>query len=751
MAAGKGLRNMRKRGWLGLSAFALLAGCGGGGGVNSTGLPPSGSTTPTRTPSVNYDDAEYERSNAATSANALAAYQNGATGAGVTIAFLDSGLSQVGTEFSGRVSSASTAFGGNTSITDEDGHGTSVAAVAAAGHNGSGIEGVAFGATILALRTDTAGTCGTSGGCKFDTSTLTQALDYARTSGAKIVNMSLGGAAMPDQLVQAVGRATAAGMIVVIAAGNDGTPQPDPFAQVASASEARGLVIIAGSHDATGAISSFSDQAGSFGQYYLTALGENVLTVTNTGQTVLASGTSYATPAVAAAAALLEQAFPNLTPAQVVALLYSSADDAGATGIDSVYGNGLLDLAKAFQPAGTTSLAGTTVAVSASNVSLLSPAMGDATVANAALGRAVVLDSYGRAFAMNLAANVGRQSSPAPLAQALGGDLTTQGTRLPGLALSTTIAHDIAGEPWAGLAQRGRGFTAPIEARALGGSAVSRIDRHTIAGFAYAEGGRALGDQLSPAQAPGSFLAARGPAETPGFPTRAAMSLAVRHLIGRLAVTATAEHGTLAAVSPTDPARPGYTLMTVGADRRLGALFLAADVGGIAEASTLFGARLSPALGRGGSATRFLDLSARLALGGGWSAGAAWRRGWTRAEAGGVLASGSLDSSSAAFDLGRAGRASRFAIRFAMPPRITGGGLDLVIPTSYDYATGTIGHTDARLSLSPAGRERDIEATWGGRLGAGWLDTNLYLRRQPGNIAAAPDDLGAALRYSLSF
>jgi hypothetical protein len=36
-------------------------------------------------------------------------------------------------------------------------------------------------------------------------------------------------------------------------------------------------------------------------------------------------------------------------------------------------------------------------------------------------------------------------------------------------------------------------------------------------------------------------------------------------------------------------------------------------------------------------------------------------------------------------------------------------------------------------------------------LGAGWIDANLYLRREPGNIASVSNDVGAAIRFTLGF
>ena len=759
---------MRKRNCFGVAGLSLLAACGGGGGgVVSTGTPPTDTSTPvvstptpvTPTPTapattpvtVNYNDAEYARSNAASDAGAITAYTAGSTGSGVKIAILDSGLSSVGTEFAGRIDAASRDFGGSGAYTDADGHGTAVTAVAAAARDGSNIAGVAFNATILALRTDTAGSCAGTGGCDFSTNTLATAMDYARNNGARVINMSLGGAAVTPTLSAAIDRATAAGIIIVIAAGNDATDQPDALAQVASNAVARGLVVIAGAHDSTGALSTFSDKAGSYGRYYLAALGTRVRSFDNNGTSYFYSGTSFSTPTIVGAVALLEQAFPNLSPAQIVALLYSSATDAGATGNDTTFGNGLLNITRAFRPAGTTSLAGSTVAVTGDEASLLSGAMGDAALHGAALGRAVVLDSLGRAYEMDLTSRVARVAVTRPLAQAIGGDYRSGTSRVGGLAISSTIARGFVGEPFAGLAQRGRGYHPDDWARPIEGATLARVDARTSMGFAYARGGRALGDRLDADPATGSFLAARAPGETPGFVTRRAASMAVRRQIGRTAFTLTAERGAVALPLAFADALPAYTVTTIAAERRFGPLLLKAGIGAMDETGTLLGARLAATLGQAGAVTRFADLGATFGFGNGWLARAQWRQGWAAARLGGALAGASLETSAAAFDVGHQGRTRRFGVRLALPSRVTTGGLDLAIPTSYDYATGAVSYRDARIALAPEGRERDLEANAGLQVGAGWLESNLFFRRQPGNIAAAPDDVGGALRFSLAF
>ena len=113
---------------------------------------------------------------------------------------------------------------------------------------------------------------------------------------------------------------------------------------------------------------SFSNRAGAHSAQYLTARGERMCCVYENGQVYVdpsgyvyvVSGTSFSAPQVSGAAALLAQAFPNLTGRQIAQILLSSAFDAGAPGTDPIFGRGILDIAKAFQPLGATALAGRT-------------------------------------------------------------------------------------------------------------------------------------------------------------------------------------------------------------------------------------------------------------------------------------------------------------------------------------------------------------------------------------------------------
>jgi hypothetical protein len=695
-------------------------------------------------------------------ANGIVAYNAGASGAGVKIAVLDSGLTDALGEFTGRIDSASKDMVGSGTRGFADGdtenaHGTSVSAVAAAGGNGSGIMGVAYNATVLALRTDDPGSCAGSDGCQHFDSVLASAVDYARTNGARVINMSLGGSAMSGSLQAAIGRATSAGIVVVLAAGNCGKvttdctvaeTQPDSFAQIASNnSVAHGLVIIAGSHNANYAKSDFSNPAGSFGNFYLTALGDRVLTFDNNGDFFLYSGTSYSTPAISGAVALLAQAFPNLTGAQIVELLETTATDAGTPGVDSVFGRGILNLTGAFSPQGSTSLAGSAVPVSLTDNGTLSPAMGDANAA--AAGQAVFLDGYARAYELNLGGTIKRMRAIQPLTGAIANDIRRTTLDLGNASIAMRVAGmsgftDSRVDRWMGEDNRAFSNHPAVSPRAVGGEIAFRMNARTT-GFA------SFGQRIDAAPVPqASWLIANEPADSPGFDADRDLALGIRHELGKFTLTVTGEQGNALRQRPGDIA-PRYTLISARMDRMVGKLRIGTSIGMMREDGSVLGARFGSALGGGGANTRLTDLDVGLALGKAWSLRGQWRHAWTNADRGGALTSGRLNSNAFSFDVVRQGRTNRVGLRLAQPMRVESGAYRLRLPSSYDYATQTTGYSVTDLNLAPKGRELDLEANYGRVAGSGWVDANLFLRRDPGNIAAASDDVGAAVRFTVGF
>jgi hypothetical protein len=738
---------------------------------------PAPSPTPAPVPSQ-YNTTEFRRSDGPLQHNAATAWGSGWTGQGVTIAVVDTGIDVDSPEFAGRISSASRdMFSGSTDrgYNATDDHGTDVAMVAAAARNSSGILGIAWGASIMALRSDTPNSCVSDGGgaqdpdadCAFDDRTIASAIDYAAGHGAKVINLSLGGDPPSSAVTSAVSRAAASGTFIVVAAGNDGSVNPDAFGAGVDTAGG-GAVIIAGAVDDNGAISDFSDRAGNQPNHYLAARGESVCCQYKDGQmyvengyVYLISGTSFAAPQIAGAAALLAQAFPNLTGKQIADILLRSAFDAGNAGTDAVYGRGILDIAKAFQPLGTTSLAGgSTPLALADSGGVTSAAMGDAA-ARASL-QTVVLDEYKRAFGVDL----GPTLRGAVVSQPLHGSVGAQQRHVSAGNDKATVAFTIDasrehGEmPYTGLLRLSREDAE--QARVLAGNVALQLAPNTKVAFGFAASGDGLVAQLQGQDRP-AFMIAGGAVGDTGLYRTTDSSVALRRQIGRWGLSLSADSGKTWSAAYMHRAaewrgqrdRSGVNDFGLALDRRFGNLSTSFGLNWMREDATMLGADFHDAFGLSGADTLFLDAQAGWQLAPRWRLGGALRNGWTFAHGGGAVAGGSrLTSRAWSLDLARSGvfaRNDSLALRLSQPLRVESGGLNLELPIDYSYTTLSPTYGIERLTLAPQGRELDAELAWSGRLFMGDAAASLFVRKDPGHYADMPLDEGVAFRWSTQF
>jgi subtilisin family serine protease len=214
-------------------------------------------------------------------------------------------------------------------------HGTAIAALLV-GDDASRTPGLLPGARLIAVEAfhrDRAGDAS-------DAYKLVRALDALNARGIRVVNMSFAGPAnLP--LERAVSRAGEEGMILVAAAGNRGANAPPAYPA------AYPSVIAVTAVDRTGKI---FRQAGQGEHIAFAAPGVRLWTAASVSGGRYRSGTSYAVPFVAAAAAAALAATPGRTAAGVVEALSALSDDLGEAGRDPVFGWGLVKAASC--PAG---------------------------------------------------------------------------------------------------------------------------------------------------------------------------------------------------------------------------------------------------------------------------------------------------------------------------------------------------------------------------------------------------------------
>ncbi|NOT86980.1 MAG: S8 family peptidase [Lysobacter sp.] len=234
-------------------------------------------------------------------------YTYNTTAAGVHAYIIDTGVLLAHSQFSGRVGNGFDAVTSGGNANDCNGHGTHVA-----GTVGGTTYGVAKGVTIHPVRVLGCTGSGTNAG-------VISGMDWVAANRVlpAVANMSLGGGAS-QATDDAVARMTAAGVTVVVAAGNSND-------NACNYSPARApSAITVGSTTNTDARSSFS----SFGTCLdIFAPGSSITSAwyTSTTATNTISGTSMASPHVAGAAALYLASNPSATPAQVTAALTGSS------------------------------------------------------------------------------------------------------------------------------------------------------------------------------------------------------------------------------------------------------------------------------------------------------------------------------------------------------------------------------------------------------------------------------------------
>jgi thermitase len=216
-------------------------------------------------------------------------------------------------------------------VMDDFGHGTHVAGTAAAAtNNGLGIAGVSWGARLMAVKVlDAYGT-----GWYSD---VAAGIIYAADNGAKIINLSLGGASASDTLCAAAAYAWRKGCLVVAATGNSGGPVYYPAAC---------------EHVLAVAAIDRADQRPSFSnaglQVDLAAPGVDLYSTWPwQGGYFTKTGTSVAVPLVSGVAALVESRWPALSADAVALQITRTAVDIAGPGWDAYTGWGKLDAGRA--------------------------------------------------------------------------------------------------------------------------------------------------------------------------------------------------------------------------------------------------------------------------------------------------------------------------------------------------------------------------------------------------------------------
>ncbi|MDQ7012306.1 MAG: S8 family serine peptidase [Planctomycetota bacterium] len=258
--------------------------------------------------------------------------------ASVIIAFTDTGIYKDHSDLAGKIVNGYDAYnniseddGG--SVDDIHGHGTHVAGCAAAiTNNANGVAGVNWNAQIMMIRV----AINSGGGAYYED--LLEGAQWAIENGASIVSASYSG--VNYEPIQTMGEYIhSIGGIYMYAAGNSNTNH--------SSWDWQDVVVVGAT--------TYGDAKASFSSYGLGvdifAPGVDIGSTTRDGGYGYWSGTSMATPVTNGVASMIWAANPSLTNLEVEQILFETAEDLGASGNDSYWGWGRVDVGAGVQAA----------------------------------------------------------------------------------------------------------------------------------------------------------------------------------------------------------------------------------------------------------------------------------------------------------------------------------------------------------------------------------------------------------------
>lgn len=253
----------------------------------------------------------------------------------VIVAVLDTGVQADHPDLSGKLLTGKNIVDGSQAPDDDVGHGTHVAGIIAASvNNGEGVAGLSWYNKVLPVKVLDSSGAGS-------TYSVAEGIIWATDHGAKVINMSLGNYAQAEFLHDAIKYAYERDVVLVAASGNDNTERPGFPAAYPE-------VFAVASTDADGAKSSFSN----YGDYIdVAAPGASIASTYPGSQYAALSGTSMASPHVAALAGLIRSINPGLSNEEVMTIMRESAQDLGDAGRDNYFGYGQIDVVHALEKA----------------------------------------------------------------------------------------------------------------------------------------------------------------------------------------------------------------------------------------------------------------------------------------------------------------------------------------------------------------------------------------------------------------
>lgn len=665
-------------------------------------------------------------------ARAAYAYDRSITGKGVTIAVIDTGIAVNGPEFAGRISPDSKAFENRIArcptcapetvtfaLDDLQGHGTETASVALAAKNGTGVHGIAPDATLLALKIsgpDLEGATATSPireSSAANAMNIAPAIRYGVDKGAFVLSLSLNGVSSGQAAAEqkaAMDQVARADRLLVESVSNDIGDDSAAVGTIArtlvgDTLENRDWFLFGIRVDAALRPPAGNGRPGDLADRTLAVVATNVQVVGKDGSLVTTTGNSFAAPAIAGAAALLKQYWPQLGGKAIARILLDTASDLGDKGVDQIYGAGLLDIEQAMKAQAPASAfaAADTVLARYSSLTLSGP-FGNGGALAPTTAAMTVVDRYGRDYRMTGSAAPRSRGSGllagAMLAPVDPPWLTPTPTDMRLGFTSTTTG------PWQG-ARSNRPAT--IAFSPAQGQLITLAANIAVGPNAGISGSALRGVVATPV---GQSLAWSGSGWSASFASGTARD-------GRAA---------LRTVSLTTPAGIGVELSD------------------LAERGQVLGLRGATGFALSGGRTTLATLTASRSIAG-LLLSARATAATTRVEGGSDLLrfTGPLVGSAFAFDATRRLGGGTATLGLSSPLRLERARATVQAPVAYDLMTGALTTRTASIDLTPTARELDVELGWSTAFGPNQsLRLGIAHAVNAGNVAGVHDTAGFA-------
>ncbi len=632
-------------------------------------------------------------------ARAAYAYDRGITGKGVTIAVIDTGIAVNGAEFASRISPDSKAFENRIArcptcapepvtfaLDDIQGHGTETASVALAARNGTGVHGIAPDATLLALKIsgpDLEGVTATSPireSSAANAMNIAPAIRYGVEKGAFVLSLSVNGSGSGQIAAEqkaAMDQVARADRLLIESVSNDIGDDSAAAGTIArnlvgADLENRDWFLFGIRVDPALRPPTGNGRPGDLADRTLAVVATGVQVVGKDGNLVTTTGNSFAAPAIAGAAALLKQYWPQLGGKAIARILLDTATDLGDKGVDQIYGAGLLDIEQAMKaqaPASAFAAADTVLARYSSPT--LSGPFGNGGALAATTAAMTVIDRYGRDYQMTDSA-LPRHRGSGLLAGAMLVPVDP-----PWLTPTPTDAR--------------LGFTSAT----TGPWQATRSNRPVTIAFSPAAGQSVtLAANIAIGQNAGiSDSAVRGVVATPVGQSFAWVSSGWS--AGFASGTARDRRAALRTVSLTTP-------MGIGV-----------ELSDLTEHGQVLGLRGATGFALSGSRTTLATLTASRAIAG-LLLSARATAATTRVEDSSDLLrfTGPLVNRAFAIDAAHRFRGGIATLGLSSPLRLERARATVQAPVAYDLMTGTLTTRTANIDLTPTARELDVELGW---------------------------------------